>query len=305
MITDHLRNAVTQRFATSMVFMSLLLGTEIGVLFSPSKPGDAFRFALRDEKYSDLNFWAGVILCVSIGMTVSTLLANFTAWAVVGSVSSQNSHTILRTSIGLYAAQLPARLVVLSIYCFLLWVVLFIYILLPNIWGIIIAIFPIVLIFHIVTIYSAFGRLVMLTKAMRQKPIFEEEEEDSMTPNLLFETLLKRALKEKDKNTPLPLYYRTRKEVTEQITLMRMQSTHMKNSNRSDEDDLGFDSQHVTKYLGKILDEEDDDEEDPVNVNDLQVSFADRDEGGILKNEGLKDYANMPQDNAALMALNY
>ena len=118
---QHLINVVTARFASNMVFMSLLLGTEIGVLFSPSEPADKFRAALQNESYGDLNFWAAIILCISIGLTLSTLVANFTAWAIIGAVSPQNSHAILRSSLGLDAAQLPARLVIISIYCFVIW----------------------------------------------------------------------------------------------------------------------------------------------------------------------------------------
>jgi hypothetical protein len=118
---QHLINVVTARFASNMVFMSLLLGTEIGVLFSPSEPADKFRAALQTESYGDLNFWAAIILCISIGLTLSTLVANFTAWAIIGAVSPQNSHAILRSSLGLDAAQLPARLVIISIYCFVIW----------------------------------------------------------------------------------------------------------------------------------------------------------------------------------------
>ena len=242
---DHLRNAVTGRFASNMVFMSLLLGTEIGVLFSPSKPADAFRKALDNASYGEVDFWAGLMLCISIGMTLSTLLCNFTAWAIIGAVSPQNSHAVLRSSIGLYAAQLPARLVVLSIYCFVIWVALFIYIILPSIWCFVIAIFPIMLIGHIVFVYSAFGRLVMYTKAMSRNEIFECEEEDSMTPKRLFEALLTRANEEKQRDTPLPLFYKTHTEITEQISNLRNAASFNEN---------GWDEEHQTSYLDKILD---------------------------------------------------
>mmetsp|Transcript_3512 Transcript_3512/g.8178 ORF Transcript_3512/g.8178 Transcript_3512/m.8178 type:complete len:390 (-) Transcript_3512:318-1487(-) len=252
---DHLRNAVTGRFASNMVFMSLLLGTEIGVLFSPSKPADAFRKALDEASYGQLDFWAGIILCISIGMTLSTLLANFTAWAIVGAVSPQNSHAILRSSIGLYAAQLPARLVLLSIYCFVVTVALFIFILLPRVWCFIIAIFPIALIGHIVFVYSAFGRLVMYTKAMRREEIFECEEEDSMTPKRLFEALLKRSHEEKARDTPLPLFYKTRTEITEQISNLRSRSDFVENG--WDGEDGGRKSGGSEDYLEKILEVDD------------------------------------------------
>jgi hypothetical protein len=187
-----------------MVFMSLLLGAALATLFSPSKPAQMFREALAENRYRTIYFWAGIFLCISIGMTLSTLLANFTAWAIIGAVHSANSHAVLRSSIGLYAAQLPARMVVLSIYCFVIWVVLFLFELLPVPWSFIVVLFTFALVMHIVVVYSAFGRLVMFNKAMRKDAIFQGEE-DSMTPQRLFEELLKRgryassaALQEKD-----------------------------------------------------------------------------------------------------------
>ena len=243
-VGDHLRNAVTSRFASNMVFMSLLLGTEIGVLFSPSQPADVFRAALKNESYSDANFWAAIMLCISIGFTLSTLVANFTAWAIIGAVSPQNSHAILRSSIGLDAAQLPARLVILSIYCFLVWVILFIYILVPHIWGIVIASFPVVLIAYIVIMYSSFGRLVIYSRAMQQKEIFKDEEDDNMSSKRLFEELLKLAEKEKHKKAPLPLYYRSKTELQRQLCALRSQSQ---------DSDSGFESVHASHYLSQIL----------------------------------------------------
>ena len=243
-VGDHLRNAVTSRFASNMVFMSLLLGTEIGVLFSPSQPADVFRAALKNKTYSDANFWAAIMLCISIGFTLSTLVANFTAWAIIGAVSPQNSHAILRSSIGLDAAQLPARLVIVSIYCFLAWIILFIYILVPHVWGIVIALFPVVLIASIVIMYSSFGRLVIYPRAMQHKEIFKDEEDDNMSSKRLFEELLKLAEKEKRKQAPLPLYYRSKTELQRQLSALRSQSQ---------DSDMGFESVHASHYVNQIL----------------------------------------------------
>jgi len=151
-------------------------------------------------------------------LTVSTLLANFTAWAILDAVSAENSHAVLRSSIGLYAAQLPARMVVLSIYCFMIWVIIFLYEISDPMWGMFLAIFTFALMMHIVLTYSAFGRLVMYTKAMSKHPIFDYEDADNMNANRLFEELLKKAIIQKNKNAPLPLYYRDNSEIREQLT---------------------------------------------------------------------------------------
>ncbi|KAL7544035.1 hypothetical protein ACHAXR_013479 [Thalassiosira sp. AJA248-18] len=269
---DHLRNAVTSRFASNMVFMSLLLGTEIGVLFSPSKPADTFRAALQTENYGDANFWAAIMLCISIGLTLSTLVANFTAWAIIGAVSPHNSHAILRSSVGLDAAQLPARLVILSIYCFVVWVMLFIYILLPYVWGFVIALFPVALIAYIVILYSSFGRLVIYSRAMQQKEIFKGEEDNHMSSRRLFEELLTKAEREKKKQSPLPLYYRSKRELSQKISDLRR--SHQKGGH---EVDMGFDSCHATTYVSKILDASG--HYDQSQINDLLKTPCDEEEG--------------------------
>lgn len=244
---DHLRNAVTSRFASNMVFMSLLLGTEIGVLFSPSKPADTFREALESESYGDANFWAAIVLCCSIGLTLSTLVANFTAWAIIGAISPHNSHAILRSSVGLEAAQLPAKLAILSIYCFVVWVMLFIYILVPHYWGFLISIIPMVLIVYIVILYSSFGRLVIYSRAMQQKEIFKHQEDVNMSSERLFEELLKKAEQEKKRKSPLPLFYKSKSERSNRISELRSQE-------EEELVDMGFESTHASQHVRKILD---------------------------------------------------
>ena len=278
-----LRNAVVSRFASNMVFMSLLLGTEIGVLFSPSQPADIFRAALKNAKYGDVNFWAAIVLCISIGLTLSTLVANFTSWAIISAVSPQNAHSVLRSSIGLTAAQLPARLVILSIYSFVGWIMLFLYILAPPIWGFILALFPVALIAYIVIIYSSFGRLVIYSRAMQQKQIFNGCEDNEMSPCRLFEELLKMAEEEKEKKAPLPLYYRSKEELSRQLSELRSQSRV---------NDNGFGSASAHKYVNKILNssarhypEMDDlsleDEENGLPLPQSTYSDGDVEEGGL------------------------
>jgi len=179
-----------------------------------------------------------------MGTTLSSLVANFTAWAIIGSIGSHNAHAILRSSIGLSASELPARLVISSIYLFVCWVLIFMGILLPNVFGLIVALIPVVLIGYIVVIYSSLGRLIIYSKAMRQQSIFVESEEHTMTPRRLFEELVKKAEKEKERSAPLPLYYRSKYELSRQITGLREQAQ---------DSDLGFDTLHANGYLDKIL----------------------------------------------------
>ena len=107
------------------------------------------------------------------------------------------------------------------------------------------AIFIFVMFVHIVVVYSAFGRLVMYTKAMRKEEIFKEEEEDSMTANRLFEELLNRAMEEKEKKTPLPLYYRKKIEIQKQVSKLMI--------SRHGVDEGYGQNQNVSAYLSNIL----------------------------------------------------
>jgi hypothetical protein len=74
---------------------------------------------------------------------------------------------------------------------------------------------------------------------MQPKEIFKREEENSMSTTRLFEELLTRAELEKKKQSPLPLFYRSKREL----------STEEQNQFV----DNGFDSTHAASYVGKIL----------------------------------------------------
>jgi hypothetical protein len=118
---NDLREVLTQRFSSTTVFVSLILGAEIGVLFSPSKPIDEMRESFKAQDYS-LDYWAGIALALSIFFSIAALIANFTAWGIFSVIGDENLKLIARSSIGLYGAQLPNRLVVGVIYLFFLWV---------------------------------------------------------------------------------------------------------------------------------------------------------------------------------------
>jgi len=116
-----LREALTQRFASVTVFLSLILGTEIRVLFSPSKPANDVRDAMEAKEYT-LEYWTGIALALSIFFSIAALVANFTAWGIFTVIGDANLKLVARSSIGLYGAQLPNRLVVCVIYMFYIWV---------------------------------------------------------------------------------------------------------------------------------------------------------------------------------------
>jgi hypothetical protein len=138
---------------------------------------------------------------------------------------------------------------VLSIYCFIVWVILFLFELLPYVWGICVVVLILLMVVHIVVVYSAFGRLVIYSKAMRKGEIFQGDEEDSMTSKRLFEELLKIAVEQKEEKTPLPLYYRQHSEIRDQVTKLIEENTSHVNDSGIGEEKKGLKQSH---HLNKI-----------------------------------------------------
>ncbi|KAL7488650.1 hypothetical protein ACHAWX_000227 [Stephanocyclus meneghinianus] len=111
------------------------------------------------------------------------LLANLTARAIIGAFSLQNLNAVPCSLIGHYTAELPAPRAVLSTYCFVIWVVLFLFTCSQ----------------HGVSFLQYLSILVMYTKAMHKEEILKEKEGDSMTANRLFKELLNKVMEEKKK----------------------------------------------------------------------------------------------------------
>lgn len=205
---DELRNILTQRFASSTVFLSLLLSTELGVLFSPSEPGDMVREALETADHGSIGFYTGIILCISIFLTVSGLIATVTAWSVFAPLSRENVHAVLRSALGLYAAQLPSNIIILAIYFFCSWIVLFWYILMPMPWAISLTVSGVIVITHVISTYSALGRLIMHTGAMGEEHVVGVRDQEMQTSEELYETLKKKMKVAKASDIPVNRQYR-------------------------------------------------------------------------------------------------
>jgi len=205
-----LRNYMTQRYASNMVFMSLLLGAELGVLFNSSRITMDIRLALQASAHYKLQFWIGISILISVVFTLLSLFTTFTAWGMVSAISDENSHCILRSSIGQYAAQLPQRFIIISIYGFLFTVLLFFFLLLPafGFWSILLSFLVVALFFHVVTVFSAFGRIILHTGAIAPHRIFEENYEENLLPQSLHSDLIKRARAELTNKTSVVRQYR-------------------------------------------------------------------------------------------------
>lgn len=207
---NQLRDYMTQRYASNMVFMSLLLSAEIAVLFSPSEVTEKMRKRLVNGDYQTYDFWAGIVLCFSLFIVLACLVCTFTSWAMVSAINNTNAHAVLRSSIGLFATQLPSRIIVLAFYSFFLWLLLFMWILLPTACSFILTVFSISLLAFIVSIYSSFGRMIMYTGAMGGAPILDKEsEEEKMLPYQLYTTLVEKATENKSKRVSLTHQYRS------------------------------------------------------------------------------------------------
>ena len=111
-----LRNLFTQRFAAISTMASLLVSSQVAVMFSPSRPTETARTALENLEWGSIAFWAGLFLAISIIFSICSLLATLSAWAVFNAVGDKNAYVVLRSTSCQNAAALPVRLAVISIY---------------------------------------------------------------------------------------------------------------------------------------------------------------------------------------------
>ena len=206
----HLRDYMTQRYASSMVFMSLLLSTELNILFNSSQVTTRMRYSLHNEEYWLITFWIGIVIIISAILTLLSLISTYTAWCMVSSVHENNAHCIFRSSLGQYVAELPGRLIVGSIYSFLLWVMMFLFVLLPvGYFSIALVALSVLLFAHTICSFSAFGRIIMHSGALAEERVFEQSFERNLLPHSLHAHLLAKARANVAKNTSILRQYRS------------------------------------------------------------------------------------------------
>jgi len=178
------------------------LGAEISVLFNSSDLCTDMRKAMGRAAYGSLTFWIGCILILSACVTILGLVTTFTVWGMISAISDTNAHCLLRSSMGQYACSLPSRFVVGALYLFLLWVILFMGEILNNgpfhfiLLGLVLFLF-----FQVVVSLSAFGRLIIHTGAMGQRPVLDPEMERLLLPSGLHAALLIKATERKRRDT--------------------------------------------------------------------------------------------------------
>jgi hypothetical protein len=170
------------------------LGTELNVLLSSSELAAEIRRALLAEDYHSLHFWVGFVALLSAILALITLICTFTAWKMIASVSEANAYCIFRSSIGQYASDLPRRLIVLSIYSFIILLGMFIFLLLPvGTWSLSLIGTALTLFIHTIVTLSGLGRVVMHSGAMESEPIFEKSYESKLDPGELYSKLIRKA----------------------------------------------------------------------------------------------------------------
>ena len=212
-----LRNLFTQRFAALTTMISLLVASQVGALFSPSRPTEEARTALESLEYADVGFWAGLFLIISLIFSVLSLLATLSAWTLFNSIGSNNAHIILRSSMCLAAAALPVRLAVVSIYSFFVWINLFYYVIADVAVAAPLSVFTIFFGIYIISLYSAVGRTIIYSGALSNERIFQHDEEEELTGAELATALVEKTIVAKEGAIPVNQQYRIRYQEQLQI----------------------------------------------------------------------------------------
>ena len=205
---EDLRQYVTQRFASNMIVLSLMLGAQINVFFNSSKELLEMRALLGTEKYYELRYWVGILIILDAVVTIMALIATFTLWGMISSISNSNTHALLRSSIGQYVISMPPRFVVAALYLFIFWLVLFVTDLLSGPAKIILPLVVMFLFFQVVLPLSSFGRLIIHTGAMAKRRVLEEDFEKELLPSGLHASLLIRATGQRRKYSSAIYQYR-------------------------------------------------------------------------------------------------
>lgn len=122
-------------------------------------------------------------------------------------IGDANVHAVLRSTIGMYAAQLPQRMVVVSIYLFFASFICLLTILTPRSAALIIMITFVFLMIHITSTYSALGRVMMDTGAMGNA-VFTRREEERMDPRDLYDAWIEKVAVARQARVPVNRMYR-------------------------------------------------------------------------------------------------
>ena len=62
----NVKSIATSRCLKSTVIVSLIIRTNMGILYSSSEVGDRIREGLENSEYKEYHFWIGVMVCISV-----------------------------------------------------------------------------------------------------------------------------------------------------------------------------------------------------------------------------------------------
>lgn len=198
-----LRELVVGRISSNMVIMTLMLSTTVAILFSPSDVCTTMRRNLGSNHPEDpIQSIIGHFLLVSIFLALFAIISNFSAWMIIQSASPENSRAIIMSSLGLFATYLPSVLVFFAINIVIIYMMLWVYVLIPDgaAVGTVYSVFVLFIYFFIVATYSSLGRLMLKTSAMASKHILESDSLDTMYSMEVQEQLLEKARNLKQRN---------------------------------------------------------------------------------------------------------
>lgn len=189
----------TSRYASLVVFMTLLLTIEVAVLTSTSPISDCIQrtlaaspedtwaghvqiknttvnvcdFPPSEEKSERIivmrtrcAFVCGILLVTSTLLTMTTIVATFTSWGMIGALPKRNVVYILSTPAGLMGSQFPFFLMIATLCSAFLGTIVYVIVLIPHAWAIAFLVPTLLLLIYGMALYQMLGRLILHTGAM-------------------------------------------------------------------------------------------------------------------------------------------
>lgn len=140
--------------------------------------------------------------------SVSSLITILHAWSLNSAISSNNAHSVYRSSLWLYVSSLPIRLALLSIYWFVVSLILLFFATADWVVATPFAVVFCLLVFYITSLYSAAGRVLMYAGAVGDDPIMEGDAVYELSASELTSKLLEKAVATKEADIPVRERYR-------------------------------------------------------------------------------------------------
>ena len=189
-----LREYTTQRFASNMIVLSLLLSTECLIVFNSMDLITDLLTAMEKSTFSDPLYYSGVTFAFGACITIIGLVTTFLVWGQISAISDSNVNALLRSSMGQLVTALPSRLVVASLYLFLVALIIMFAYILPGFVRVLLIALVLCLFFYSLITISCFGRLIVDTGAMGNRCVLDPTFEKHLLPTGLHAALVIKAM---------------------------------------------------------------------------------------------------------------